>query len=294
MTLTQDQVRERARGLGASDAAAAIGSHPFKSTPDLWLEKTGRLKRLDGADTPASHWGHLLEAAVRQEYARVTGRTVRQPRETLHHGSLPFVLCHPDGITDDARLYEGKTARFDFGWGDPGTDQIPEHYLIQVQHAMLVCTLEVADVAVLIGGQDFRVYEIPADREFQEEIIDAEVIFWQHVERDIMPEVKPDAPGALAILRRLFPGTDGTSIEADASAERWRTVYQEACEHRDVYSSAADAAKAHLLYSMRSAAKLKFADGRVLRRQLTKRKAYTVEATEYVDARFVNDKDKAA
>lgn len=293
MALTQEQVRERARGIGASDAAAAIGLHPFKSAADLWLEKTGRLK-LHGGSSPATHWGDVLEAPIRQEYARVTGRTVRQPRETLKHDTLSFVMCHPDGITDDMRLYEGKTARFDYGWGEPGSDQVPEHYLIQVQHAMLVCRIHVADIAVLIGGQDFRVYEIAADRELQESIIDAEVMFWQHVERDTMPDVDLDAPGALAIVRRLYPGTDGTTVEATEALERWRLIYHEANDRREVYANAADAAKAHLLYSMGSAAKLKFADGRVLRRQLTKRKAYTVEATEYVDARFMNDKDKAA
>ncbi len=292
MALTQEQVRERSRAIGASDAAAAIGLNPYDSPVDLWLEKVGRAKPKE--TTRAMKWGLLHEPQVRQEYAEVTGRTVRLPKETLRHAILPFLVCHPDGITDDQRLYEGKIAHFDYGWGEPGTDQIPVHYLIQVQHAMSVCRLEVADVAVLIGGDDFRLYEIPADRELQESIIDAEVIFWQHVERGTMPELNLDAPGSLAIVRRLYPGTDGSAIEADAGAERWRAVYHEACERRDVYSNAADAAKAHLLYTMGAAARLKFADGRVLRRQLTKRKPYTVEATEFVDARFVNDKDKAA
>lgn len=44
---TRDLSREewlqiRNRGLGSSDAAAAIGLSPYKSPLELWLEKTGR------------------------------------------------------------------------------------------------------------------------------------------------------------------------------------------------------------------------------------------------------------
>ena len=32
----------RKRGIGSSDAAAAVGLSPYKSQLELWLEKTGR------------------------------------------------------------------------------------------------------------------------------------------------------------------------------------------------------------------------------------------------------------
>jgi len=59
-------------------------------------------------------------------------------------------------ITDSGRLVEIKTARSADGWGEAGTDEVPQEYLIQVQHYLAVTALPVADVAVLFGGQEFR------------------------------------------------------------------------------------------------------------------------------------------
>jgi hypothetical protein len=124
----------------------------------------------------------------------------------------------------------------------------------------------------------------------QELIIEGEREFWRRVETGAAPE--PDfTDRSLEIVRRLFPGTNGRKVTADESLERWRRTYLEAVELRDRYASAADAAKAHLLYSMGEAAELVFPDGTVLRRKQATRKAYTVAESTYVDARFVKTKE---
>jgi predicted phage-related endonuclease len=113
------------------------------------------------------------------------------------------MLVHPDGIVEGSRprLYEGKTARSardrdgNVVWGEPGTDEIPEEYVLQVQHGMLVVaarfdiTIEVADVAVLIGLDDYRQYEVPADRELQEMLVDEERDFWRRVQSGDAPPI---------------------------------------------------------------------------------------------------------
>ena len=93
------------------------------------------------------------------------------------------------------------------------------------------------------------------------------------------------------MLRKLFPGTNGQTVVADAGLEHWRRLHDEAAERARVYQTAADAAKAHMLYSMGEAAQLAFADGKCLRRKLVKRKGYTVEASENMDTRFANLKE---
>ena len=290
MTLTPEQHAERLTGIGSSDAAVALGLNPYRAPIELWQEKLGlEVEPFQG--NQATKWGQLLEPAVRQEYAEQTGRVVRLPTETLHHPKHTFMLGHPDGVTDCGRLYEGKTARYPDGWGEPGSDEIPQPYMVQVQHLMIVTGLVVADVAVLIGGQDFRLYEIPADPELQELIVDGEHEFWRHVETRTAPAIDYNAPGALALVRKLYPGTNGGTEIADAMLEHWRAVYDQAIEYRDRYSAAADAAKAHLLYAMGESAVLKFADGKVLRRREVKRKGFTVDPTSYIDARFASSKE---
>src|SRR5262245_21334122 len=103
-------------------------------------------------------WGNLWEQVVRQEYGNRTGRTVVVPPGIIRHPKVQFALMTPDGIADASRVLQVKTARTSDGWGDPGSGEIPQDYILQTQHEMFVTGLPVADVAVLIGGQDFRIY----------------------------------------------------------------------------------------------------------------------------------------
>lgn len=283
-------LQDRLSGIGSSDAAPALGLSKWKPALQLYLEKVGEASPPE-EETAAMRWGTLLEPAVRQEYAERTGRVVRMPAAMLRDERWPWMIGHPDGITEDGRLYEGKTARVSEGWGEPGSDQVPPAYCIQVQHLLVITKLEVADIAVLIGGQDFRMYEVPADPELQSLIIEGEAAFWRAVEAKKPPEPDFDSPFALEMVRKLFPGTSGQRLQASAQQAHWRAVYQEASDCEARYKAASDAAKAHLLAEMGEAAELAFQDGKTLRRKLVKRKAYAVSETEYMDARFVSAKE---
>lgn len=283
-------LKERMRGIGGSDAPAILGLSARKTPLEVYLDKRGELPA--EPDNDAMRMGRLLEPVVRQEYAERTGRVVSQPKAMLTHPKYGFVVGHPDGIIQgEARGYEGKTARFDFGWGEPGTDQIPQDYVIQVQHYMLLTDLPVFDVGVLIGGQDFRIYEVSADRELQEMILDAEAAFWPRVQRGEPPEPDFHKPHALRAVQALYRGTSGEILAATEHQEHIRAVLEDAMERKAIADGAAEGAKAMLLWDMGEAAMLKFADGKALRRKATKRKGYTVEPLEYIDSRIVKDKE---
>jgi predicted phage-related endonuclease len=156
---------------------------------------------------------------------------------------------------------------------------------------MLAAELEVADIAVLIGSRDFRIYEIPADRELQEMILDGEARFWDMVKAGTPPQPDYEAPSTARLIRSLYPGTDGTKLVATSEQEGWRVVMEDAAEKAATYGKTAEGAKLHLLWEMKNAAQLVFSDGKALRRKLVTRKGYTVEPSEHVDARFVNAKE---
>ena len=170
----------RRSGIGGSDAASALGLSPWRSAYELYLDKLGELEAKPPNDSML--WGVRLEPLVLQEYANRTGRRVVRPRTTFRSERHAFMLANLDGIADD-RLVEAKTARSGDGWGESGSDEIPLAYLLQVQHYMAVTLKPVTDVAVLIGGVDFRLYEIPADREMQELLVEEEAAFWERVRR---------------------------------------------------------------------------------------------------------------
>jgi len=185
--MEKDWLEKRQKGIGGSDAPAVCGLSPWKTPYQVYLEKRGEAQPQE--DNDSMFWGRTLEPVIRQRYADVTGRTVTVPQNVLSHPSYDWMLGSLDGMTDDGRVLEIKTARLPVGWGEPGTDEIPEAYACQVQHYLTVTKLSVADVAVLIGGSDFRIYEVPADPELQDLIIEQEAAFWDMVQSGTPPDV---------------------------------------------------------------------------------------------------------
>lgn len=179
-------LEDRRTGIGGSDVGPILGLSPYRTPLEVFRDKRGEIE--DRPETAPMRWGNLLEPVVRQEYSNVTGRDVLMPDGILRHDRHHFMLANLDGFTTDGRIYEGKTARTAQGWGEPGTDEIPQGYLFQVQHYMLVTGYQLADVAVLIGGSDFRVYTVEADRELHEMLVDAEAEFWRRVTDNDPPE----------------------------------------------------------------------------------------------------------
>src|SRR5262245_41428002 len=292
MSLTEEQLIERHTGLGGSDAAPALALSPYKTPLALFLEKREK-PSLSAIESTWLHWGKLLEPVIRQEYSTMTGRVVRLPTGTLRHPKHKFMLAHVDGVTADNRVFEAKTARTADGWGASGSDEVPHHYLIQVQHYLAVTGFEVADIAVLIGGNDFRVFEVPADHDLQGMMIDGEQEFWQLVEADKPPPPDWDND-SVRVIQRLYPGTDGTTMVADKEDATYQQAYALAIKRMKNYEDLAESTKAHLLYKMGNAARLMFPDAEVqLVRKEIARKEYTVAASKYIDTRFTKLKETA-
>lgn len=197
--------RPRSTYLGGSDAAAACGIDPYRSSVDLWLVKTGRKEADDLSENQAVRWGTLLEPVVRREYAAQTGFAVEPGRFLLHPG-FQWLAANVDGFATPAgqprRVLEIKTAglRQSHLWGEPGSDAVPMPYVVQVMHYLLVSNLDVADVAVLVGGQDFRVYTVERDPDVIEWMIEREAAFW-----DCVTSGKPPDERRVGDAAKLFP-----------------------------------------------------------------------------------------
>ena len=202
-------LEERRRGIGGSDVAAILGMSKYKTPLQVYLDKRGESELTP--DNESMLWGRALEPVIRQQYSERTGRDVRVPEKIIYNLDYPFMLANLDGFTDDRRVLEIKTARYGDDWGEPGSDEVPVAYLLQVQHYMAVTGFEVADVAVLIGGSDFRLYEVPSDRELQEMVIQREAEFWQRV-----VDGNPPEPVTLAeTIERFGKSAKQASIEAN-------------------------------------------------------------------------------
>src|SRR5690606_13030659 len=96
----EDWLAVRKGGIGSSDAAAAVGLHPYKSQLQLWMEKTGRdagLPVVDPNDDQSPmYWGTLLEPIVAAHYTRRTGYRVRRVNAVLQHPEHSWMLANLD------------------------------------------------------------------------------------------------------------------------------------------------------------------------------------------------------
>lgn len=222
--MSNDWHKQRRTGIGGSDCASVMGVSKWGTPLGVYLAKRG--ESVPQQDNPAMEAGRRLEPVVRQWYSDETGKVVRIPSQLLRHQKYPWMIANLDGFVDDPRVVEIKTARMGTDWGEPGTDEIPMEYMFQVQHYLIVTGFELADVPVLIGGSDFRIYHVEADRELQEMIIDREAEFWEMVVNGTPPE-----PVSYSDTFRRYPkSTVGEVVASEqvlSAVERLRSIKEQ-------------------------------------------------------------------
>lgn len=211
----------RKTGIGSSDAAAVLGESPWKSPFALWAEKRGELNDVEQSER--MFWGQVLEAPVREEYQKRTGRSVEHfgSYAICRNNAYPFLCSSLDGLIlgDREGVYEGKTT--DAAMGKAWQDEPPLHYQIQAQHAMLTTGKQWASLACLIGGNRLVWFDIEANERFQAALLDRLIEFWDRVRTNNPPPVDASASTSKA-LKLLHPCDNGqTVVLPDEALELW-------------------------------------------------------------------------
>lgn len=231
-------LEERRKGIGGSDIAAIMGLSPFKTAYQVYREKRKEVEDWQGNEL--TDWGKRMEPAIRQWYSDKTGRDVRLPDKIMYHPQHPFMLASLDGFTDDGRVVEIKTARSGKDWGEPGTNQIPDYYAVQVHHYMTITGFQVADIPVSIAGSSPSLYIVEADKEISEMIIEACAKFWERVQSGNPPDPVTYAD---AVARFGKIKSDGSIIatteliEAIAGLKQLRAQIKELEEHEEAWKA---------------------------------------------------------
>jgi putative phage-type endonuclease len=223
-------------GIGASEAAAACGLSSYRTPFDVYSWHAGL--SVDTIQTEQMEWGHLLEGPVAMYGARKLGIHVRRGGSLLQSIEWPWMVCTPD-YWAGKDLIQIKTANaFARDFGEEGTDQVPQDYLLQEQHEMAVTGASRAHLWVLLGGQKFRHFLIPRDYETIIAIVELERRLWQ--ER-ITPGVPPDldgSEGASAFLAARYAESNGLTVEATEDVQAWGLDYLAAIEAAKVAEAA--------------------------------------------------------
>lgn len=199
--LTEQQKKDRLLGVGGSDMAIIMGLSNYKTPYQLYMEKKGIIESSQ-EETEQQYWGNRLESVIRDEFSLKTGLVVTEP-DTVVHPFYEFMRANLDGwIESENAVLEIKTVNnfMAHQWGEAGSDIIPMQYLVQVVHYVACTNADKAYIAVLIGGNDFRVYTYLRDESLEEMVIEAARTFWENMKNDIAP-VASNIPD----LRLMFP-----------------------------------------------------------------------------------------
>jgi putative phage-type endonuclease len=193
----------RRQVIAGSDAAAVLGLSKFASPMDVYLDKRGLLP--ERSDNQAMQSGRRLERPIIEWYAEtMPANVVFEPPYYLRRSSIfEHIGATLDAQRFDvephhaagavARPVDAKNIRFkreSDGWGEPGTDQMPLYYAVQLVLQMHVTGADFADLAVLFSGQDLQYFRLYRDAETEANIVGkCENFYLDHVIRDIPPPV---------------------------------------------------------------------------------------------------------
>lgn len=252
--LSAKQKAMRRTGITASETAAVLREHPYRSATHVWLSKPtpSRPALLDVEDddriedeNARQQVGTFLEAGIRELVRARTGIHFRRST-TLRHKEIPHVLATPDGLSskdEDAGLeIKMVGARMAHHWAD---HTVPDYTATQARVGMAVARRSRWIVAALIGGTDLRIHVLERDFDLEEATNEAVGQFWlDNVLGDEPPEPESVEERKLW-LRTRYPGAESTAcerVDAEEVAEcmRWYAsvdgVYQLAKAKREELS----------------------------------------------------------
>src|SRR5258708_5551478 len=95
--------------------------------------------------------GTFLEPTLCDLLERRVNEPVGDVQVFLRHQEIPYLTATLDGRRQDQTPVEYKTVtpRMAPSWGEPGTDEIPDDYVCQTKHQMLVSGAEHVEVVAL-------------------------------------------------------------------------------------------------------------------------------------------------
>lgn len=249
MPLTAEQLKLRETTIGASEAPAVLGLSPFATPAEIYWRKVGK----PDADKPtaAMESGSRLEPVILDWCADRIGHKIIDRGVMMIDPITGCLSAIPDGrVEGRPELVEAKKTSQVAGWGDEGTDQIPENYLVQTHEQMEVaarCGVVIERVWVpvlMLAGfrEEWRLYCVERNEDLGGEIAERCTKFYrEHIEARVPPD---DSPAPLDILKRLRrqPKSQvilgGNGIEAWEALEKDKAAEKAATEKREASQAA--------------------------------------------------------
>lgn len=293
MTATErtEFLAERRKGLGASDIAAIFGMSKWTTAVGVWADKCSLLD--DTAITGPQDWGIRLEEPIAKAFTDRTQIALDRPLWPCVCADLPILRSNLDftGVGSNVFIDCKNSGRLKYkdqqgqtqAWGPDMSDEVPTEILFQLQTQYACVGWETGGfVAALIGGNDFRIYQIERSQPLIEKIMGKAEEFW---ERFVKPRIEPEHDwshrATAELVKKLNPPDAGSTLDLQGDEEFVRVaedfnILRAAEKH---VKAMKDSAKAKLTALSQGAALVTWPDGKFTHK-IVKKKAYTVKAQE--------------
>lgn len=291
-----DWLKERRSSIGASEAAAVLGMHPYHSPLSLYYSKTTDSDP-SPEETEYQEWGHLLEEPIARKYARLTKREVlpvANPSKPFRHPTFPWITASPDRFFREVeRSLEADPLELKAADRFKPDDELPLHWQVQVQQQMSVLGSGRASFGILGPFRKFYTADLDRNEDFIKFLIQKLERFWfDHV----LPRKPPAADGHEATteaLKQMFPTPTMNIVELSSDdLEASKKIELIDTEIKSL-TATKDALKNQIRLAIGNAMIGVLPDGTGYSCKLIQKEPYFVAASEYRTLRRIKNAMKA-
>lgn len=219
-------LEDRKKHITGTDIAKILGVSPFGDPLSVYMDKIGLSEPTEPSRRMIA--GQRYQTAILEDYALETGHrlTHADPFElVVHAGGILGASLDAYDITLGNAPVDAKNTACAYekdGWGETGTDAIPEYYRLQLAAQMAVSGASLSRLAVLVGGWDLRIYQVDRDPELEGMLLESAAKFWRdHVVARKPPEIVGSV-AAKEYLAKTYPSHHvGLSVQAEEGDEPW-------------------------------------------------------------------------
>lgn len=227
--------KRREIGVGGSESAAILGLSPWSCSAKVFYEKLGLAPEKKSSlpmiighedeDKIARLWSYYDVAqgieSIPMNYERKN--VIRKPHKLsriLINPKYPYLFANPDRLFFEGKkrsVLELKTINH---WESQKWESgVPIHYIVQIQHYMLVCDVAYAELAILEANSRIDIIPFERSPEIQERLIEKCGAFWNDVveARKIL-----DAGGMELDIQHLVPPPDGSDAYTDFLKDKYK------------------------------------------------------------------------
>lgn len=212
----EDWLKLRKGYLNISEVSAALNLNPYKTALNLWASKTGIYEEPYQSNRYCE-WGRIMEPVLLDYYQKQYECKVQTVPYILQSTQYNFICGNIDGVAifpdGSKKIIEVKTTSSinESEWKDGGC---PIYYYTQIILYEWLTGVHAGQLIVLIGGNDFRVVDIPYNQDVVDAILVQCVNFWNHVAtRQPLPPVAKDS----SFLGKLYPQSNGNVVQLEGS-----------------------------------------------------------------------------